>query len=112
MSGSKRRAFIALVNRGLERVLHVRDEQEFDFVVDEQPTAVVDEQEEQYQRNRALTLRINELRRLLLLIPRGIRNRFQNSETMNRIREIIHNADWLSQLPDDLLNELREFNLF
>lgn len=116
MSGSRRRRFISAVNNTLERLLHVNDQNDYSVSDDRQSDELIDieqdlsleQQREEFFRNHR---RIQEIQRLLLLIPRGLRNRLQNSETLNRIRDLLRDVR-LEQLPGHVLDQLNELNLF
>lgn len=101
-----RRAFIAKVNRGLERVLRVSAEEPEELPLTPEQLAA-QEQEEQYQQLATATLRVAELRRLLLLIPRGLRTFGRNNTTVIRIRELLANMR-LDTLPADLVELINE----
>lgn len=117
-SGSKRRMFIGLVNRGLERVLNV-GQQDYSGANDSRQS--IDQQEESstttalyeddYEKFFRTQRRINEVRRLLLLLPRGLRARLNNSEVVTSIRQLLADIN-LSELPGDLLDQLKDFNFF
>lgn len=99
----KRQRFINCVNRNLERVLHVNEQQE-----ESSTTTVL--YEDDFERFFKVQRSINEIRRLLLLVPRGLRTRLHNCEPLQRIREALTGLR-LDQLPGELLDQLNELNL-
>lgn len=116
-SGSKRRMFIGLVNRGLERVLNV-GQQDYSGANDSRQSIEQQEEssttalyEDDYEKFFRTQRRINEVRRLLLLLPRGLRARLNNSEAVTMIRDLLRDIN-LSELPGDLLDQLKDFNFF
>lgn len=117
MSGSRRRRFINGVNSLLTRALNVNDQDDYsdhevrqseDIHYVPTPQELLDQEREQYFR---VHRQIQELRRLVTIVPRGIRRRLMESETMNRIKEILDNTR-LEDLPGDLLEVLNDLNIF
>lgn len=107
-----RRAFIARVNRGLERVLRVSEE-EPEVESDLPPTPeelAAQEQEEQYNQLARRTAQIAELRRLVLALPRGLRAIYRHNPAVVRIRELLNGLN-LATLPADLADLINELPL-
>lgn len=109
----RRRRFIACINRNLERVLHVNetDYSDADNIRQSAQDALDTTLEEQRERLVRRTQQLNEIRRLLLLVPRGIRTRLHNCEPLQRLREALREVR-LDQLPGELLDQLNELNIF
>lgn len=110
----KRQRFIACINRNLERVLNV--EQDYSGASDSRQSEQQEESsstimyEDDYEKFFRMQRRINEVRRLLLLIPRGMRTRLHDCEPLQRLREALRDLR-LDQLPGELINQLNELNL-
>lgn len=107
-----RRAFIAKVNRGLERVLRVSEEPEeveSDLPLTPEQLAA-QEQEEQYNQLARRTAQIAELRRLVLALPRGLRAIYRHNPAVVRIRELLNGLN-LATLPADLADLINELPL-
>lgn len=102
-----RRAFIAKVNRGLERVLRVQEEYEPELPPTPEELAA-QEQEAEFQQLIRRTEQIAEIRRLALALPRGLRAIYRNNPAVLRIKELLDGLN-LPTLPTDvadLINEL------
>lgn len=97
-TGRRRRRFITLVNRGLERVLAVNTPIE-GRVEQQQEQAEVSLEEQ--------TSRIRQLRAILAAIPNGIARRVVDNQTVARIRELLQGVR-LDSLPDDIINMINE----
>jgi hypothetical protein len=109
-----RRAFIAKVKSGLEKVLLVEDiEPEIEAESELPPTPeelLAQEHDEEYLKLVKATRRIQEIRRLLFLLPRGLKNLVRNNPVSARIRELLDGVR-LDTLPGDLLEKLNDLNI-
>lgn len=101
-----RRAFIAKVNRGLERVLRVEAaEQEPELPLTPEELAA-QEQEDRYMQLIRRTEVITELQRMMAVIPRGFR-RVVEARVVARIRELVRGFD-ITTFPEDLADFIGE----
>jgi len=101
-----RRALIAKVNRGLERVLRVEAaEQEPELPLTPEELAA-QEQEEQFQRLIRRTEVVTELQRIMAFVPRNMR-RMLEARVVARIRELVRGFD-ITSFPQDLAEFINE----
>jgi len=107
MEFSKRRLLINAVTRGLEKVLRVEEQSsnhpnEVEVIsLPPRPTEIDEAESEQRRKI------VREIRRLLFVIPRGLRTRLLTCPGVSRIRELVEGID-IRTLPEDIFNALTE----
>lgn len=108
ITGARRRRFINFVNRNLERALAVntpiegRVENNVQEEYQEEDIVLINEEQERQLR------RVEKLHRILLAIPRALRNRVENSDLVQRLKEAVAGLR-IDQIPEAVMETLNDF---
>lgn len=115
METGRRRRFINFVNRNLERALAVNTPSQgrvvyetenplFESTSSEDLAAISEDQQRRLRR-------LERLNAILLAVPRALRGRVENSHIIQQLREAVSGLR-IDQLPEALLEQLNELNVF